>query len=165
MTARSAQFSNRRRPQWWSALLSLFVAITIALPSSHLCAPWESSSGHSHGSEHAALGHADQDGHDGDHHADNHHADASDDHSSTPPEQHTCCSDSEPLQAVVAAVLRPAAPDQIVVPVNYAVPTQPFVVDVFALTNCHGRDGPPGQILRSQFVPSSLLGRAPPFLV
>lgn len=145
--------------------MSLLLAITIALPSSHLCALLESSPGHAHGGEHAALGHTDQDDHDDDHHADSHHNAAAGDHSSTPSKQHACCSDGEPLQAVVADVLRPAAPDQIVVPVVYVVPTQPVVTDVFALTNCHGRDGPPGQILRSQFVSSSLLGRAPPSLV
>lgn len=85
----------------------------------------------------------------------------SDAHESSVMEQHLC-SDSEPLQAVVAAVLRPSAPHQIAMPITYAIATQPVVGDTCALTNCRGYDVPAGHILRSQFFPSSLFGRAPP---
>lgn len=164
MKAHSARFDSRSGPRWWSALLSLVIALSLIAPSSHLCALTETLTGHSH----AAL--------DGRSHS--HNADAHDGQAATErhdggvgvqsvPEPETCCSDAAITPFVVATVAsRFAGPKERATDFSFALATLPVVQDVFALTTSHGRDGPSSdQPFRSHFAPSSLLGRAPPVSV
>lgn len=161
MKARSAGFDNRRRPQWWSFLLSLFVALLVIVPPSQLCALMELAPSHSHSDKHspvAALSHS--------------HSEEVATHVGevatlqSVPEQHACCSEMDAPAVVASALSRFAAPDANSVDFSFMPATLPTTQDTFALTNCHGRDGPSLDTpLRSQFSPSSLLGRAPPVSV
>lgn len=155
MKARQGWFTNRTRPQPWSALLSLFVALSLMFSPAHLCALMESAPGHSH---ETASAHS--------HQNDHHHAAAAQHFGGavvqSVPDEHDCCSEGTVQPAVAAATSRFAAPNESSISLFF-LPAMPQVQDIFALTSCHGRAGPPpDQPLRSQFLPSSLLGRAPP---
>lgn len=148
----------------------LAVLPLVVLPS-HLCALIET--GHSHSSEGASASthvhsHSHQavaDYHGGHQHAgDTPHA-GSRFSLGTPWDADNCCSDVETPPMVVAAQFRSIAPDASSASVLFAPATLPVAQAIFSLTNCHGRDGRPDHPLRSQFVPFSLLGRAPPAAV
>lgn len=169
MKARAAQISNRRRPHWWSALLSLFVALMLIAPASQLCALMETLPGHSHA---AASGHSHTDEATAHH---DHHHDAAAHHNAghhsdgtawqSVPEQHACCSHLDAPSVVAAASSRFAAPDASSIGLSFVPATLPAAQDIFALTNCRGRDGPSDSQPLPQLSRASLLGRAPPFSV
>ena len=158
MKTRQLRFTNRTRPQWWSALPSLFVIWSLVLQPSHLCLLFESSA-HSHHHDSAASHH--------EHHAEEaaeHHGNAQ--MAVLPvPEEDSCCSSGAAPLAVVANSSRFTAPVERSIHLTFAPAVLPATPDVFALTNYHGRDGPPDAPFLSQFLPSSLLGRAPPVSV
>lgn len=170
MKARAAHSNNRRRPHWWSALLSLFVALSLVVPPSQLCALMETAPGHAHSDGHAHSGDA---GHshsdEGAAHHDDHHqpiAQHTDKATLQPvPHQHACCPESAPLPVVMAAPSRSATPDESAIGVSFMPATLPAMQNIFALTNCHGRDGPDDSQPLPQLSRASLLGRAPPVSV
>jgi hypothetical protein len=171
-------------PSWWSPLLSLFVAFTLVVQPAQLCAMLESSPGHSHGGHshkgdshashsdashpHVGASHHQSDDND---QAREHHAAV--EHEATEPavgglalmpssSQHMCCSDDGGSHAVTAATRRSFSPEERLVSLSNDSGIVSATPDIFTLTACHGRDGPPGHSLRSQLSHSSLLGRAPP---
>ncbi len=168
MSTHQARSANRARPHLWPALLSLLVALTLVFQPSQLCALMESSHSHSH--SHSHLHEAAEEQHESAAHYDVDHHDAKDvgaHHgqgrlSVAPSSRHQadCCDDETQPQVAVSASRR-SAPDGIPV---FAVAPAVFAATlaVFGPTSRYGRDGPPGTPLRSQLVPSSLLGRAPP---
>lgn len=180
MKRRPAPKSSRTRSQWWSCVLSVLVALSLLVRPSDICALVESSPGHSHAhasqhSDGASPGHAHNsvEEHDHSHHHGSHHDGGTQHESSpgdgrmslsTPEAAHACCSDTSAPHPVVAASLRSFQADDSFSLELFAAATLPLSPDIFALTACHGRDGPPDRSLRSQFVPSSQLGRAPPAL-
>lgn len=117
---------------------------------------------------HDAGGH-DADGHDGlENHADEAGGSQQAPHSMAllpVPEEETCCSSGAAPIAIAAHASRLTVPTEHCLDGTFAPATLPVTSDVFALTHCHGRDGPPAALRRSQFLPSSLLGRAPPVSV
>lgn len=132
----------------------------------------EATPGHSHG----ASSHSHEAGHSheaaGAHHGEHVHVHAQAAHYGSsrlafapiePPE--TCCGQSEAIPVVAASTPGFAAPHRGFAPIVYAPAILPQAQEIFALANCHGRDGPSDKPLRSQFVPLSLLGRAPPVSV
>ena len=160
MKTRRLRFTNRTRPHWWSALASLFVIWSLVLQPSHLCLLFESSvpsHTHSHNSASSPANHH------------NYPHEAATEQQGSPkmavlplPEEDSCCSGGSAPLAIVAATSRFTAPVAQAVHLAFAPAVLPTASSVFALTNCHGRDGPPDAPLRSQFLSSSLLGRAPP---
>ena len=192
MKRRPAPKSSRTRSQWWSCVLSVLVALSLVVQPSLVCAALESSpshahpssgaQAHSHGGEHShgashGFGHshgsADEDhggDHDGGHDHSNpaHHQESSDDgwmSLSSPEAPHACCSDiSAPTPVVAAPASRFLQTDESTSVALFVPATLSPTSDIFALTACHGRDGPPREPMRSQFLPSSRLGRAPPTL-
>ena len=186
MKRRPAPKCSRTRSQWWSCVLSVLVALSLVVQPSLVCAALESSPGHahpssggqahSHGASHGS-GHSHDSAdehhggdHDGGHDHSNpaHHQDGSDDGrlSLSPAEPpHACCSDiSAPTPVVAAPTSRSFQVDESTSVALFVPATLPPSPDIFALTACHGRDGPPGEPIRSQFLPSSPQGRAPPTL-
>jgi len=176
MKARATRFNNHRRPPLWSALLSLFAALSLIVPPSQLCALLETAPGHGHAEGHsheAASAH--EHSHDGraqkaDHHDDHSYTGAT--HHATKgatlqpvPDAHECCSDMSAPPIVAAPVSRLASPDTHPAPATFALAVPPSPLDIFAVTNCHGRDGPPDESLHSQLSRATLLGRAPPVSV
>lgn len=172
MKARATRSNNRRRPQWSSALVSLFVALSLMVLSTQLCALMESLPGHAHtdGHSHAAA-FSRHDSHDGQapgatHYGDHSHDGATHHATSQPvPDAHECCSAMNAPPVIAAAVSRLSAPDRHSAPAAFALAVPSSPLDIFALTNCHGRDGPPDESLHSQLGRASLLGRAPPVSV
>lgn len=192
MKARQRQINTRTRPPWWPTLLSLIVAFSLVMQPLCQCAMAQSAIGHSHQdapgqhshdqmpSDHSCCSGAQEAGehHDDAQHDDaqrrhaepttehrhSHHSDTR--HASVSPfsQQHLCCCDTQvaPSGAVLA---RSSAPDQNHQTWVFAPATLPVAFTVFALTNCHGRDGPPAAPLLCQFAAASLLGRAPPVAV
>jgi hypothetical protein len=192
MKRRPAPKNSRTRSQWWSCVLSVLVTLSLLVQPSLVCAVLESSpshvhpssgvQGHSHGShsgEHS-HGHASgrSDGSTDEHHGGDH--DEGHDHSNPAHHQgssddgrmslsafghpHSCCSDGSVQLPVVASSSRSLQADSSLTIALFVPATMPPSADIFALTACHGRDGPPCEPIRSQFLPSSLLGRAPPSL-
>lgn len=153
------RITNRTRPNWWSALPALFVIWSLVLQPSHLCLLFESDS-HSH-SHASASAHC------------HHHADeaVAERHNSPKmavlpaPEEDSCCSSGVVPVAILTNPSRFTVPVEQLVHLTFAPAVLPVSSDVFALTNCHGRDGPPRVPLPSQFLSSYLLGRAPPISV
>lgn len=191
MKKRPAPKSSRTRSQWWSCVLSVLVALSLVVQPSLVCAALESSPGHahpssvaqahSHGGDHShgeshgsghSHGSADEHhggDHDGGHDHSNpaHHQGGSDDGrlSLSPTEPpHACCSDGSAPRPVAAPASRSFQVDESLSVALFAPTALPPSADIFALTACHGRDGPPDKPLRSQFLSSSLLGRGPPAL-
>lgn len=176
MKARATRFNNHRRPPLWSALLSLFVALSLIVPPSQLCALMESSPGHAHtdGHSHEAAS-AHEHSHDGraqkaDHHDD--HSNTGATHHATKgatlqpvPDAHECCSDMTMPPVVVAAASRLSVSASHPAAATFALAVPPSPLDTVTLTNCHGRDGPPDETLHSQLSRATLLGRAPPVSV
>lgn len=173
MKARATGSNNRRRSHWWSARLSLLVSLSLMLSPTQLCALMEMAPGHAHadGHSHAASG-SHEHSHNGQAQEASDHPHAGATHRTTNqatlqlvPDTHECCSNMNEPPVVAAAALRLAAPDTHSAPATFApaVPSPPF--DLFALTNCHGRDGPLDETLHSQLGRASLLGRAPPVSV
>lgn len=162
---RTTQFDNRRRPQWWAALLSLFVALSFLMPTTCLCAMAEAAPGHSHSAARESSHQAAAAQHDSRHSDANHHA-----HNqatlSVESASHICCCDSDVPLVVLSSAVRAAAPDLSSLAIDFAPATLPMTPDVFALTACLGRDGPSADAPpASPFSPATLLGRAPPSLV
>jgi hypothetical protein len=191
MKRRPAPMSSRTRSQWWSCVLSVLVALSLVVQPSLVCAALESSPGHAHpgsgaqdhsrhfhsgehshghdsGHSHGSAGeHHDSDSRDGGHDHSNpaHHQDNSDDgrmsiYSSVQP--HACCSDISAPRPIVASASRSFQINESFAVTLFAPATLPPSADIFALTACHGRDGPPDKPLLSHFLASSCLGRAPP---
>lgn len=186
---------NRKCPTWRSTLLSLFVACTLVVQPAQLCALLESAPGHSHDDSHSHQGdshHAKaspavhvHEAASSSHHPHDHATDDSHTHNShhevahqptaraseyrlfiqPVPAPHVCCSDGGSTPVVTATTRRSAAPHERSTDLAFEHGVLPTMPDSFALTACHGRDGPLGRPLRSQFSAASLLGRAPPALV
>ena len=160
MKTRRPRLTNRTRLHWWSALPALFVIWSLVLQPSHLCLLFESGS-HSHSHAPASA------------HSHHHHADeaVAERHNSPKmpalpaPEEDSCCSSGVVPLAILANSSRFTVPVEQLVHLTFAPAVLPVSSDVFALTNCHGRDGPPRVPLPSQFLLSSFLGRAPPVSV
>ena len=176
MKRRPAPKSSRTRSQWWSCVLSVLVALSLLVRPADICALVESSPGHSqaHASEHsngASSGHSHDSAndHDGSHHHDGgawHESSLGDGRMSltAPGVLHACCADIPAPHPVVVSSLRAFQADDKSSVVLFASATLPLSPGIFALTACHGRDGPSDKPFRSQFLPSSRLGRAPPAL-
>ncbi len=176
MKAHATCFDTRRRPPVWSALLSVFVALSLILSPTQMCALMEMAPGHAHGEGHP-RGLASAHEHSGDGHALEaaHH----DDHSRAVapyhatngailqpvPQAHECCSNMNEPPVVAAGISRFAALDTHSAAVSFAVAVPSLSQNLFAVTNCHGRDGPSDETLHSQFRRATLLGRAPPVSV
>jgi len=176
MKAHATRFDNRRRPPWWSALLSLFVSLSLMLSPAQLCALMEMAPGHAHvdGLSHAATA-----PHTHSHDGHSHEAAPHDDHShagathqashqatlQSVPQAHECCLDMKAPPVVAVGISRFTAPGSHSAPATYALAVLPAPLDIFALTNCHGRDGLLDETLHSQLSRASLLGRAPPVSV
>jgi hypothetical protein len=166
MTARSAHFDIYSQPGKWPALLSLLALLVLVLSPLCRCAMAEASPDHSH-SHSAVAGHAHEAASE-DHHDDRGAAHHKDDQIalSPVPQSHICCCESSVPPVVLATLPHSAAPDASSWMPVFTPATLPVRQEVFALTGCHGRDGPPpDKPLRSQFLSSSLLGRAPPVSV
>ena len=149
-------------------MLSLLALLVLVVSPLCRCAMAEASPGHSHSAAAGSTvaGHAHEATPDA-HHKDGtaHHKDDQRSLSSVP-ESHVCCCDSNVPPVVLATLSHSAAPDASSWMPAFTPATLPAMQDIFALTNCYGRDGPPpDEPLRSQFFPSSLLGRAPPVSV
>lgn len=169
MKGRLARESRRARSHWWSRLLSMLVTLSLVVPPSQIYAAFDSAPGHAHA----------ESGHGGDHHGghsdhDDHGyaAEAADTYHDAsrltlaPAElPHACCSSSSLSPLIAAAPARISSLDDKLAPVAYAPAVLPRSLDIFALVNCHGRDGPPDRLALSQFFSLSLSGRAPPALV
>lgn len=161
---------KRTQPSWWSVVLSVLVALSLVLQPACLCAIAEASGHAAHGGGHSHGAKADD--HHGGHDTAHHHQESKNRTDTqeisnaipvlTATGHDACCCDSQSQPLVAASVSRSAAPDQTSLHLALSPVDLPFAPVVFTLTNCHGRDGPPGRSLRTQFVPSSLLGRAPP---
>jgi len=176
MKAHATCFDTRRRPPVWSALLSVFVALSLILSPTQMCALMEMVPGHAHGEGHSheaasAHEHFDDEGapeavpH-GDHSRAVAPYHATNGATLQPvPQAHECCSIMNEPPVVVAAVSRLAAPDTHSAPATFAPAVSPSPHDTFAVTNCHGRDGPLDETLHSQLRRATLLGRAPPVSV
>jgi len=157
----------------WPALLSLLVSLSLLVPPSQVCALLESTPDHPHAQAHAygsahdhgsAHTHAPQAP--GSHHEHAAAARYNQNRLAFAPTElpDTCCGYSEEIPFVKAAALRWGSLHQVVATVAYAPAVLPQLPGLFEGLRCHGRDGPPDKPLRSQRLPSALLGRAPPAL-
>lgn len=161
MRAQPTRFDNRSWPREWSALLSLLALLVLVVSPLCRCVMAEMSHEHSHSGVVEQTQETTLDDH--------HHDDGTAHHQndgialSSLPEAHVCCCDSDVPDVVLSALSPSAVPDASSWVPDYTPATLPVMQDVFALTNFHGRDGPPpNKSLLSQFSSSSLLGRAPP---
>ena len=177
MKTNPTRFDNRTRPRWWPALLSLLVVFSLVVQPICQCAMAQAAHNHAHADEAARGGQEccpEDAAQHADHHSDAHHDPAEHHHSthrsekgasvSSPIQAHLCCCDNEVIPGI-AVLSRPAAPEQSHFVVAFAPAKPPVALDVFALTYCHGRDGPPDKPFLSHSSASSLLGRAPPVAV
>lgn len=175
--------NKRTQPSWWSAVLSVLVALSLALQPACICALAEISAHESHAGGHS---HSAETGHGHSHEAatPDHHTDHQSSEQPEPQQEvpdvrasggsnaafaaldhGACCCESEAQSVVAASVSRISVPDHASVRLACAPPYEVFVPEISTMANCRGRDGPPGRPLRSQFVPASLLGRAPPISI
>ena len=172
MKLRATRFHKQRRPLWWSALLSVMAVLSLLLTPTQVCAVMELLPGQAHteGHSHAAASvhPSEGDGHvapavsdDGHSHAATHQAAWQ-----SVPDEHDCCSNMDAAPVVTASSVRAGAPDAHTTLATFAPAIAPSSFDIFALTNCHGRDGPPlDETFHSQLSRGTLLGRAPPVSV
>ena len=185
MAGHFARGDSRARSHWWSGLLSVLVALSLVVQPSLVCALVESSShahsgahahshSHPHGSEHSHDAGSSHEHHSHGHHRHGHHSHGHHNHEHhdddgrmslfEPGPAHSCCSTNSAPRLVAAPVSRSFETDKSTSIVLFTPAAILPAQDIFALTACHGRDGPPGRLLRSQCLLTSLLGRAPPVL-
>lgn len=172
MKLRATRFQSQRRPLWWSALVSLAAVLSLLLTPPQVCAVMEllPDQAHTEGHSHAAVSiHQ----HDGDGHTapavsvnDHPHAATHQAAWQSVPDEHDCCSNMDAAPVVAASSVRAVALDAHTTLAAFAPAIVPSSFDIFALTNCHGRDGPlPDESLHFQLSRATLLGRAPPVSV